>query len=204
MLRRIWQIPEEEWTPIPYWIGGGAWVVEIPYSTFGHRDRLRLIVRRTTPAPGSQLAAIADYQYHPFVTDREGAMLELERDRSRHAEIKGGVKDLKYGVDLNHMPSGTFAANAAWMWVQVLAHNLGRWLLRLEGDAGTESAAAAGGRTRGDPLPTTTTLRRRLFALPGRLTRSGRVTTLCLLIDWPWAGRFLAMLDRVRLLPIPT
>ena len=37
------------------------------------------------------------------------------------------VRDLKYGVGLNHMPSGRFAANGAWLAVQVMAHNLARW-----------------------------------------------------------------------------
>ena len=31
---------------------------------------------------------------------------------------------LKYGVELNHMPSDAFAANGAWLAVQVMAHNL--------------------------------------------------------------------------------
>ena len=38
--------------------------------------------------------------------------------------------DLKYGVGLNHMPSGRFAANAAWLAIQVMAHNLARWTAR--------------------------------------------------------------------------
>ena len=36
----------------------------------------------------------------------------------------------KYGVGLNHMPSGRFAANAAWLAIQVMAHNLARWTAR--------------------------------------------------------------------------
>ncbi len=34
---------------------------------------------------------------------------ELEADHRRHAEIEN-VRDLKYGVGLNHLPSGRFAA----------------------------------------------------------------------------------------------
>ena len=39
------------------------------------------------------------------------------------------IRDLKYGVGLNHMPScdRRFAANGAWLAVQVMAHNLARW-----------------------------------------------------------------------------
>ena len=32
---------------------------------------------------------------------------------------------------LNHLPSGRFAANAAWLAVQVMAHNIARWTARI-------------------------------------------------------------------------
>ena len=38
---------------------------------------------------------------------------------------------LKYGVGLNHLPSGRFAANGAWLAVQTMAHNLARWTARI-------------------------------------------------------------------------
>ena len=44
-----------------------------------------LIVRRVKPAPGSQLALLATYSYHGFITDRDGETLELEADHRRHA-----------------------------------------------------------------------------------------------------------------------
>ena len=88
---------------------------------------MRLIVRRVKPTPGSQLALFATYSYHGFITDRDGEMLELEADHRRHAEIENAIRDLKHGVGLNHLPSGRFAANAAWLAVQVMAHNLARW-----------------------------------------------------------------------------
>ena len=39
---------------------------------------------------------------------RDGETLELEAHR-RHAEIENAIRDLKYGVGLNHLPSGRFA-----------------------------------------------------------------------------------------------
>ena len=39
--------------------------------------------------------------------------MELEAGHRRHAEIENAIRDLKYGVGLNHLPSGRFAANAA-------------------------------------------------------------------------------------------
>ena len=70
------------------------------------------------PAPGSQLALFATYSHHGFITGRDGETLELEADHRRHAEIENAIRDLKYGVGLNHLPSGRFAANAAWLAAQ--------------------------------------------------------------------------------------
>ena len=113
-------IPEADWTPIPYWMDGAADVAETAYTPFRSEPGVapvRLIVRRVKPSPGSQLALLVNYSYHAFITDREGDTLELEADHRRHAEIENAIRDLKYGVGLNHLPSGRFSANAAWLAV---------------------------------------------------------------------------------------
>ena len=179
-------IPEEDWTPIPYWMDGAADVAETTYTPFQTKPdaaTVRLIVRRVKPTPGSQLALFARYSYHGFITDRDGETLELEADHRRHAEVENAIRDLKYGVGLNHMPSGRFAANGAWLAVQVMAHNLARWTARI----------GLGERT-----VTTKTLRRRVFALVGRITRSARRLTLHLPRRWPWESQFTRALARLR------
>ena len=95
-------IPEEDWTPIPYWMDGAADVAETTYTPFQTKSDappVRLIVRRVKPTPGSQLALFARYSYHAFITDRDGETLELEADHRRHAEVENAIRDLKYGVD---------------------------------------------------------------------------------------------------------
>ena len=149
---------------------------------------VRLIVRRVQPTPGSQLALFASYSYHGFITDREGETLELEADHRRHAEIENAIRDLKYGVGLNHLPSGRFPANGAWLAVQVIAHNLARWTARLG---------------LGEQIVTTKTLRRRFFSIAGRLTRSARRLTLHLPKRWPWENQFSRALARLRAIPLP-
>ena len=149
---------------------------------------MRLIVRRVKPTPGSQLALFASYSYHGFITDRDEDTLELEADHRRHAETLNAIRDLKYGVGLNHLPSGRFAANAAWLAVQVLAHNLARWAARIG---------------LGEQVVTTKTLRRRFFSMVGRLTRSARRLTLHLPRRWPWETQFSRALARLRALPFP-
>jgi hypothetical protein len=66
------------------------------------------------------------HDYHAFITDRAGETLILEADHRRHAEIENAIRDLKYGMGLNHLPSGRFAANGAWLAIHVTAHNLAR------------------------------------------------------------------------------
>ena len=180
-------IPETDWTPIPYWMDGAADVAETTYVPFQNEPDaapVRLIVRRVKPTHGSQLALFAIYSYHGFITDQDGDTLELEADHRRHAEIENAIRDLKYGVGLNHLPSGRFAANGAWLAVQVMA----RWTTRIG---------------LGEQVVTTKTLRRRFFSLAGRLTRSARRLTLHLPQRWPWENQFSRALARLRALPLP-
>ena len=171
---------------------GAADVAETAYTPFRSKPDgapVRLIVRRVKPAPGSQLALFASYSYHGFITNRDGDTLELEADHRRHAEVENAIRDLKYGVGLNHLPSGRFSANAAWLAVQALAHNLARWTARLG---------------LGEQLVTTKTLRRHCFSLAGRITRKARRLTLHLPQQWPWETQFSRALARLRALPPPS
>ena len=150
---------------------------------------MRLIVRRVKPTPGSQLALFATYSYHGFITDRDGEMLELEADHRRHAEIENAIRDLKYGVGLNHLPSGPLRPPTPPGWrYKAMAHNLARWTARIG---------------LGEQIVTTKTLRRRFFALAGRLTRSARRLTLHLPKHWPWETQFSRALARLRAIPLP-
>ena len=88
---------------------------------------------------------------------------------------KNTIRDLKYGVGLNHLPSGRFGANAAWLALNVIAHNLSRWVGRIG---------------LSETLITHKTLRRRYFRISGRITRSARRATLHLPERWPWADAF--------------
>jgi hypothetical protein len=176
-------IPADAWTPIPYFLDG-ADVAETTYRAFGkHQPELRLIVRRVRPTPGTQLALFVEFTYHAFITDRTGSTLALETDHRRHADIENTIRDLKYGLGLNHLPSGRFGANAAWLALNVIAHNLSRWVGRIG---------------LGEPLITHKTLRRRYFRLSGRITRSARRATLHLPERWPWADAFNTALTNLR------
>jgi hypothetical protein len=148
----------------------------------------RLIVRRTRLV-GSQASLWPDWRYHAFVTDRAGGATELDADHRRHAVCELAIRDLKDGAGLRHFPSGRFLANAAWLVLGALAHNLLRWTATIGLGACGQLVAK--------------TFRRRLLALPGRLTRSARRRLLHLPRDWPWANQFLQALARLRAVPRP-
>lgn len=188
--KAIAAIPEKAWVPIPYFLDG-ADVAETTYTPFGKNGtEVRLIVRRVRPTPGSQLALFVEFSYHAFITDRPGDTLELEADHRRHAEIENTIRDLKHGVGLNHLPSSRFGANAAWLGLNVIAHNLSRWVARIG--------------LGGEQIVTHKTLRRRYLNLPGRVTRSGRTTTLHLPARWPWRDTFITMLANLRAIRLVT
>jgi hypothetical protein len=179
----ITAIHEAAWADIDYPDGGIAQVAE---TTLGED---RLIVRRTRLV-GSQASLWPDWRYHAFVTDRVGGATELDADHRRHAVCELAIRDLKDGAGLRHFPSGRFLANAAWLVLGALAHNLLRWTATIGLGACGQLVAK--------------TFRRRLLALPGRLTRSARRRLLHLPRDWPWANQFLQALARLRAVPRPS
>lgn len=130
------------------------------------------------------------YDYHPFITDQPGDPATLDGFHREHAEVELAIRDLKHGLALNHMPSKRFGANQAWLILQTLAHNLGRWSARLAGLAAT-------------PRQTIKTLRRRYLGVAARLTRHARRYRLRLPAHWPWATALLEGLHRLRNLPRP-
>jgi uncharacterized metal-binding protein len=89
------------------------------------------------------------------------------------------------------LPSGKFAANAAWLLAAALAHNLLCWV----------AAIGLGGR---QELVVAKTLRRTLLALPGRPGRSARRLVLHLPAGWPRAAWFELALARLRCVAFAT
>jgi hypothetical protein len=168
--RAIATIDEQAWVDIVYPDGGVAQVAETRYRGD------RLIVRRTRLV-GAHAELFPNWRYHAFVTDRVGTAVRLDQDHRRHAVVELCIRDLKAGVGLRHCPSGKFAANATWLLVATLAHNVLRWV----------AAIGLGAR---QELVVAKTLRRTLLNLPGRLTRSARRLTLHLPAGWPWAAWF--------------
>jgi hypothetical protein len=175
-------IDEGSWTPIEYTPDGEAEVAECIYKG------RRLIVRRTRLV-GRQATLWPEWRHFAFVTDLAGDPVDVDAFHRAHATVELAIKDLKEGAGMEHVPSGNFNANAAWLVCAVLAHNLIRW------------AAMLGEITPEDQLVVARTIRTRFLAVPGSLVnRSGR-PTLRTPLEWPWAEAFCRALDLLRSLP---
>jgi hypothetical protein len=171
-------IAEDAWITIPYTAGGEAQIAE---TVHGQR---RLIVRRTRLL-GAQAELFPDWRHFAFLTNRTEEITTVEAEHRDHAVVEQVIADLKDQA-LAHFPSGHFYANGAWTVLAALAHNLTRWT-QLLGLPDTTVRAAR-------------TLRRRLLAVPGRLTRHARGWTLHLPARWPWHGDYINALNRIRAL----
>jgi len=115
-------------------------------------------------------------------------MIGADQFHREHAVVELAIRDLKDGAELDHIPSGHYHANAAWLACAVLAHNLGCWTSLFAGQ----------------PPTTNRTRRTRLISLPAvAVNRSGK-PTLRFPTRWPWAQHFLQTLDAIRALPGPS
>ena len=184
-------IGEQAWRPIRYpnaiydeasgrWISD-AEVAETSYTALAgtrHAVTARLIVRRVKDlnAATDQGELFTAWRYHAVFTDSPHELLSAEAEHRGHAIVEQVFADL-YDGPLAHLPSGSFAANAAWLACAAIAHNLLR-------AAGT-MASAFHARARG------ATLRRHLIDVPAEVARHGRGhITLHMPERWPWQDAF--------------
>jgi hypothetical protein len=183
-------IPENAWQEIEYTVGGQAQVADCAYTTGKGKQAVtrRLVVRRTRLTGVAQQRLWPDWRHHAFLTDLDGTAVEVDRFHRHHAVVELAIRDLKEGAGLEHVPSGNFHANSAWLQCAVLAHNLIRWTTILGGTRVDEQLIVA------------RTIRTRLLALPGRIVNRAGRPTLRLPTGWPWATTFTTALDTLRTL----
>jgi len=195
--RAITSIPAEAWSPIEYpnavfdeaeqrWVSD-AEVAEIGFTAFTGRRKAehvtcRLVVRRVKrlqplasdgTAQGELFAA---YRHHAFITNTTLPTVEADQHHRDHAIVEQVIAELKDNA-LAHLPSGSYAANAAWVALAVTAFNLAR----------ATGVAAALHRARW------ATLRKKIIDVPGRIATTARRLDLHLPLDWPWAPAWEAL-----------
>jgi hypothetical protein len=180
-------IDEQSWTPVRYpnavfdditglWISD-AQVAETTYTAFEasrHKVTARLIVRRVrerNPAPPGQEELFPLWRHHAFLTDNDEPTVDADLTHRGHASVEQVFADLIDGP-LAHLPSGRFAANAAWLTLAAMTHNLTRAAGVLAGGTFAKARAA--------------TLRRKLITIPARIAHRARRLILHLPAAWPW------------------
>ena len=148
------------------WISD-AEIAETRYTAFirrkGRAVTARLLVRRVRDL-NRQAAAGQDelfpvWRYHAVFTDSPFILPQAEEQHRGHAQVEQVLADWTDGP-LAHLPSGSFPANAAWLVLAAIAHNL----LRAAGSL----ASLAYGKARG------ATIRRELIDVAARTARRGR------------------------------
>jgi hypothetical protein len=168
---------KESWTPIRYphavwddqldaWISD-AEVAETGYTAFtskkGQAVAARLIVRRVRDlnkkAAAGQDELFPVWRYHAVFTDSPFELVQAEGQHRDHAVVEQVFADVTSGP-LAHLPSGVFAANAAWLSIAAMAHNLVRAAGALASLPFAKARAA--------------TIRRDLIAVAARTARTGR------------------------------
>ncbi len=196
----ITTIGDEAWTTIEYTDAifdeaTGSWVsraevAEVPFTAFSAQkkaDRVsgRLVVRRipdlNPKSDQGQETLFDTWRFHAFFTTTDPEVLDTvaaDKTHRGHAVIEQVHADLKHSA-LAHLPSGKFAANAAWLVLAVIAFNLTRAASTL---TGPRLARA-----------TTATVRRKLITVPARLASSARRITLHLPRAWPWEADWLRL-----------
>lgn len=197
-------IDETAWTSVRYpgavfdeqtqrWISD-AEVAETEYTAFEtttHKVTARLVVRRVrerNPAPAGQEELFPTWRYHGFLTDTELPTVEADLTHRAHAIIEQLFADLIDGP-LAHMPSGRFAANAAWLTLAAMTHNLTR-------AAGT-LASPNHGKARA------ATIRRQLINVPARIARRARRIVVHLPTRWPWQTAWEQLFTATHAPPTP-
>jgi hypothetical protein len=170
-------IPEGAWTAIRYpeaiwddqldcWISD-AEVAETQYTAFaskkGQAVTARLIVRRVRDQNKKAAQGMDElfpvWRHHAVFTDSPVELVQAESQHRGHAVVEQVFADVTSGP-LAHLPSGVFAANAAWLSIAAMAHNLVRAAGALASLAFAKARAA--------------TIRRDLIAVAARTARHGR------------------------------
>ena len=195
-------IDECSWTAIRYpnaiWDDEGqCWISDaeiawVPYTAFVSKPKARrvtakLMVRRVkrlgTGQPQGQGELFTTYRFHAVFTDSPLPLIDAEKAHRQHAVIEQVIADLK-GSALAHLPSGKFAANAAWLQLACLACNL----TRAVGALASAFHAKA----------TTATIRADLIEVPARLATRGRRQIWHLPDGWHAEGDWLDLFTAVH------
>ena len=157
--------------------------------------------QRALPFP--ELAAAGPVYAYSFILTNLDVSSPARAAAAEHwyrhrTTVENLFRDSKLGAALRHLPSGYPQVNTAWMWGALLAASIAAWLHQLTARTAGEDIVRGHGVRGGKAM--IATLRWRLIAVPGRLTRHARHLVLRLP---PGYGLLHEVLARLRALPAP-
>jgi hypothetical protein len=205
--RAIHTVPDDAWRPARGM--AGAEVARVDYTPAGWPEGTWAVARRVRvraedisadprarrrrtfdPAQlrlalGGQLDEL--YAYSVIVTNIDDDPVQVEAWFRERGQVEERIKDSKLGMALRHLPSGSAAVNAVWMWAALLALNCSALLQALGG-------IDTGGRAHGKRL------RRELLGVPGRLVRHAGRLIVRVAPRYAYLGQ---VRQRLAALPVP-
>lgn len=122
-------VPEKAWRPALTQAGerrAGAAVAELALDLANWPPGTRAICRRERPHPGAQLSFTDDngYRFQVFITNQQGGRIDrLEQLHRQHAVVEDQIRCGKQ-TGLANLPFRAFQANAAWLEIALIAHDL--------------------------------------------------------------------------------
>lgn len=112
----IADIPEQGWSPFE-----DEEIAETIHTLNNSEYAYRLIILRKLK---EQQDLFNPYMYWVIITNRQQDMTSIVRWHRKRADCENIIKENKNGFALEHMPCGSFDANAAFTHIVVLAYNL--------------------------------------------------------------------------------
>ena len=187
-------IPDADWAPIAYPAGGEAHVAEttILAGRRGNKRKIRVVARRSRLTDQTQAELWPNWRHHALITNRDDhTTIAADEYHRQHATVELAIRDLKASTGLAHLPSGSFAANAAWLTCAALAHNLYRWINHHTGRK----------RHRSTNSPPDKPSATNSWPCPGASSTTADAPSMRLPARWPWATTFHTALTNIRTLP---
>ena len=158
-------IPEQDFEPfnVSGTISGASFLYQL--KSWEKARRFVVVRKQEAPKPGQQEELFPKYRYQVICHNQEDMTpKETWEDYNKRARCELTIRDLDYDHYISKAPTENFESNCAWCWHCVVAYNL--MIIFRQFALPVEWAKAR-----------TSTLRKKLINVPGRLVNlSGRMT----------------------------
>ena len=155
-------------------------------KNWGNARQFVVVRKREEPKVGQQEDIFTRFRYQVICHNQEDMTAkEAWQDYNQRGRCELNIRDLDYDHFISKVPTGDFESNFAWFWHCVFAHNL-MVIFRLF------ALPAEWAKAR------TSTLRKKLINVPGRLVNLGGRMTMRMMEGFPHIEVFTYVKERLR------